>query len=83
MRPEHTFPDKLEDWDKIIFENANHFTVFRRLGRFNRDTHSFATFPEAVAYAGEDKTALVYAVCASGRSACMIRKRWLEYLAMI
>jgi hypothetical protein len=80
--PEHRFGRDvtLEQWEEQVFANANHFTIFRRLGRFNHDTKTVATFPEAINEAKGDRTALVYAVTLTGRSVCLIRARWPRYL---
>lgn len=81
LLPEHRFGRDvtLEQWEEQVFANADHFTVFRRLGRFRRDVHTVKTFPEATKAAGDDETALVYAVCLSGRSCCLVRSRWPRY----
>jgi len=69
----------LAEWEEAVFRNASHFTVFRRIGRFNRDTKLFQTFPEAIQNAQDDPTALVYAVTIEGRSLCVVRSQWNHY----
>ena len=80
MRPEHVFTDKLEDWDRNVFLGAAYFTVVvRRLGKWD----NIPTFPEALDIAKQHpKASLIYAVAASGRSACMVPKRWEEFLSL-
>lgn len=75
------------DWEEAIFRHANHFTVFRlhRKTTFRpveRVSVVFSTFPEAIAEAGPDVNALVYAVTLSGDAFCVPRSAWEQYLSI-
>lgn len=79
VRPEHNFTGTLDEWEDALFGNAHHFNVYRRFGRGRSDTKEFGTFPEAIADAGPDDRALVYAVTASERFFCVERKKWPHF----
>lgn len=78
---------KQQDWEEAIFRNATHFNVFRLHRRVGdkpkeRESTAYHTFPEAVAQAGGDIRALVYAVTKEGSNFCVPRKEWDKYKAI-
>jgi len=70
--------DSVEEWEERVFRHAAYFTVWRR----NEEQRIFPSFRQAVADAMTDRRALVYAVTGTGRSVCLIRKRWDHYLTL-
>jgi hypothetical protein len=75
-------PPSIEQNDENVFRQADYFTVSRRFGIGAPTTIAYDDFAEACLIAWPDENALVYAVTAMGRSTCLIRSRWAEYLAI-
>ena len=84
-----SMPD-LDQWERQVFNKAAYFTVYRKLARVKdevnvrvkADTKTFKDFPKAALEADKFDGSLLYAVTAAGRSCCLPRKRWKEYLAI-
>lgn len=74
MKPEHTFPSNLDEWEDSVILNSTLFTCFTFRGRGTRHTEEFKSFEEAIQAAGDDPRALVYAVAESGRFVCIPKK---------
>jgi len=70
----------LAEYERSVFRNNMHFTVFRHFGPGNRKSQIFATFPEAIEFARQDVHMLVYVVSFDGRSVCLPRTEWDDYL---
>lgn len=73
------FGGTVEQYEDAVFLAAIEFTCFRKPARFVRETKRFAGFPQAIAEAGDDVTACVYAVTAQGRSVMLPRQLWPYY----
>lgn len=82
--------EKREDWEREVFNNADHFTASKRAGVGAFETKEFATLREALLEAhylnnGElkrDLGVMVYVVSKDGRSFCIPPKDWLHYLLL-
>lgn len=75
------------DWEENIFRHAHHFNVFRLHRRSavrpkEREITVYATFPEALADATLDMTALVYAITLSGDNFCVPKDQWERYVSI-
>lgn len=83
-KPDDCFTGTRADWEEAIFRHAEYFTVVRKLPRTVKyesvkyDRRVLQTFPEAVANAKGDPTAMVYAV-SDGHSFCIPPKEWEKY----
>ena len=80
VRPEHAAGMKREDWDKVVFDNAEYFSVIELRSTPARKRTEFTYFPDAVEYAQDKTDACIYAITGSGRSAVLDRKAWLQWL---
>jgi hypothetical protein len=78
--PNESLTGTLEEWEEAVFRNADLFAVIRYPSK-QRTEHR--TFAEAVAAAGDDQRALIYAVTAEGRYCCVPRHLWEQYLAPV
>lgn len=77
MRPEHDYSHMDRDtWEKIVFEQAHHFSVFRRLGRMQKYQRDHFDFLRALKDARSNDRSLLYAITESGRSVCLDRADW-------
>lgn len=87
-QPQDCYLETQKDWEEAIFRNANHFTVFRLHRRSTtrpvreRESTVFAKFSKAIAEAGPDPQALVYAVTINGDNFCVPRTEWARYLTI-
>lgn len=77
---EHDFTVSRDQWEANIFANASHFTVFRSRGAGVRETDTYTNLPAALADAGDDHKALVYAVTATDHATLLPRKEWPRLL---
>lgn len=83
MTHENRFNVGPDEWEDIVFTRAAYFTTFRlHGGRHYRDTRKFNTFPEALRDARKDRQALVYAVTATGRQACLEQGKWDHFMEL-
>ena len=90
MRPEHKFLRTREEWEKVVFEEAEYFTCCRFMGR--KVDHRGSKFKttkhpnifEAIKDALIDHTLgglpMVYAVAPSGRNVLIPRSEWSRLL---
>lgn len=91
MRPEHKFLKTREEWEKVVFEEADHFTCCRFVGRkvdsrgskFKTNRHP--NFLEAVYDATvnakfDGRQPMIYAVAPSGRNVLVPRDQWIRLL---
>jgi hypothetical protein len=78
--PEHNFTGDREAWEQTVFENADHFTVFRYLANKKRDQKEYRSLVEAIRDAGSDSHALLYAVTGPGRFVNLPRADWPRHL---
>ncbi len=78
---EHNFTDGFDNWEASVFDNAMMFIALT-LGPIpgQRQRTEFSTFEEAVTYAKDKPDHCVYAITASGRSVCLDRKNWSDWL---
>ena len=76
---ENCFEGTLADWEERVFRSASHFTVVRYGVATGSERVTVDTFQYALALAGNNPRALVYAVTGSGRTFCVPRKEWLKY----
>jgi len=74
-RPEHTYPEKVEGYERNVFIGVHHFTV---VIPFEGKWDNIIDWYDAMAKAS-NKRAMVYAVTSGGRSMMLARKRWPEY----
>lgn len=82
---EHDFSVGPAEWEAAVFRNAEHFVVFRRHSRFQRERKEFTDFREAHAFAqahGELTQGLLYAVTETGRSVMVPPAIWPDCLKM-
>lgn len=78
----HDFTQSFSDWEISVFDNAAYFVALTiGPGRFERQRKEFDKFHEAVDFAKEDKHYCLYAVTESGRSICIDRAKWNDWLA--
>lgn len=83
-KPNQCFTGTRDQWEEAIFRCAHHFNVFRlhrRLGPrpVERETRVYATFPEALADAGQDVQVLIYAVTLEGDNFCLPHNKYDFY----
>lgn len=80
QRPEHDFKQSRDEWETTVIAAAVTFTTARFLGRGQYDRREFATLAGAIADAGDDRRAMVYAVTEAGRSVMVPRTRWADLI---
>lgn len=89
MAREHQFADKdREEWEQIVFEEAEFFTVSRFMGRSYPGkfwTNRHPNILEAVKDAAKGSLTaisepMLYAVAASGRNVLIPRERWVALI---
>lgn len=69
-----------DEWEERCVAQAAYFTTFRQFsGRHRRDVRKFDDIEDALRDARHDDRALVYAVTAQGRQACLERSRWQRF----
>lgn len=84
-QPEPSIEDRIgtvEQHDEHVFRNAHHFTVSHAIGIGAPETTEFTDFAAAALNAYHDRRALVYAVTEAGRSVCLVRSRWADFLVI-
>lgn len=80
MRAEHNFSLKFNEWEPVVFDNAEHFRVVEFKGRGQRVSVRFEDLPSALRAADPLLRACVYAVTKSGRSIVLDRAQWPQWL---
>lgn len=89
MPREHQFGNmNREEWERVVFEEADHFTCTRYLGRVTQsgskfETHKHPNILEAVKDAltgGGTRKPMLYAVAKTGRNVMIPRDRWVELI---
>jgi hypothetical protein len=79
MRPEHNFSLKCDDWERAVFDNADHFSAVTVFGGGRREREEFQELHAAINYAKERIRTCVYAI-AGERSIVLDRSKWDQWL---
>jgi hypothetical protein len=88
---EHQFNTTREEWERVVFEEADHFTVSRYAGRgsgsssykFNTTKHPnvLEAVKDAVLNGAPlGRQPMVYAVAKSGRNVLIPKTQWIELM---
>ena len=76
---ENDFDCDLDTWEERVFRGAAYFNVVRFGSHNGSEIKTVETLPQALAEAGDNKRALIYGVCLSGRALCIPRKAYAHY----
>ena len=76
---EPEFGTTVDEWEERIFRVASHFNVVRYGTHNGSEVATVATFPKALALAGNNARALIYAVTYEGRAFCIPSKAYQHY----